>query len=322
MIELHYHIGADVALDAHHRFGSEKSTRSVDVALELDSFLTDFSERREGENLKSTGIGENRTIPPHELVQATHLADELVTWPQMEVIGVRQDHRRAHRREIVGVEGLYGRKSSDRHECRRWNVAVRSGIAAGSGRAGRCFQRKLETQVSTDLGGAGKATAINDDGRDEKLDGTDDFGEMIGLGLLRCRVCVVILQVSRMDDQNDPLTHEIIAAAIAVSKYWGNGALENVYKKSLAHELKKRGLDVAIEVPIPGIYDSIQFDVAFRADLIVERAVVVESKAISATLPVRRAQLLTYMRLSAIPKGLLINFHSHPFTKGITRLSQ
>ncbi len=56
-----------------------------------------------------------------------------------------------------------------------------------------------------------------------------------------------------MNDQNDPLTHEIIAAAIAVSKYWGNGVLENVYKKSFAHELKKRGLEVGIEVLIPGI---------------------------------------------------------------------
>jgi GxxExxY protein len=124
-----------------------------------------------------------------------------------------------------------------------------------------------------------------------------------------------------MEKLNDPLTHEIIAAAIAVSKYWGNGLLENVYKKSIAHELRKRGFDVATEVPIPGVYDTLQFDVAFRADLIVNRAVIVESKAVSAIHPVHKAQVLTYMQLSAISKGLLINFHAHPFADGIVRLS-
>src|SRR3954468_3767101 len=102
---------------------------------------------------------------------------------------------------------------------------------------------------------------------------------------------------SGMQKQHDPLTHEIIAGAIAVSKYWGNGVLENVYKKSLAHELWKRGLDVAIEVPIPGVYDTLIFDVAFRADLIVNRSVIVESKAVTAIHRVHKAQALTYMRL-------------------------
>jgi GxxExxY protein len=124
-----------------------------------------------------------------------------------------------------------------------------------------------------------------------------------------------------MEKQNDPLTHEIIAAAITVSKYWGNGVLENVYKKSIAHELRKRGLEVQTEVPIPGIYDTLTFDVAFRADLIVNRAVIVESKATSKIHPVHKAQVLTYMRLAVIPKGLLINFHAYPFTEGIVRLS-
>ena len=124
-----------------------------------------------------------------------------------------------------------------------------------------------------------------------------------------------------MHKENDPLTHEIIGAAIAVSKYWGNGVLENVYKKSLAHELWKRGLEVASEVPIPGVYDTLTFDVAFRADLIVNNQVIVESKTVSAFHRVHKAQLLTYMRLATVPKGLLINFHAHPFTESIVRLS-
>jgi GxxExxY protein len=124
-----------------------------------------------------------------------------------------------------------------------------------------------------------------------------------------------------MQKQNDPLTQEIIAAAIAVSKYWGNGVLESIYKKSFAHEMKKRGLSVGVEVAIPGVYDTIEFDVAFRADLIVNGLVIVEAKAVSTTLPVHRHQLLTYMRLAGIATGLLINFHAHPFTKNIVRLS-
>jgi len=124
-----------------------------------------------------------------------------------------------------------------------------------------------------------------------------------------------------MDKDSDPLTHEIIAAAIAVSKFWGNGILESVYKKSLARELRKRGLDVVTEAPIPGVYDGLEFDAAFRTDIIVNHAVIIEAKAVAAALPVHRSQLLTYMRLSGIPTGLLLNFHANPFTKGITRLS-
>jgi GxxExxY protein len=150
---------------------------------------------------------------------------------------------------------------------------------------------------------------------------TDDCGKTMAVVLIRCRRSSRIEQVWGMTTQNDPLTHEIIAAAIAVSKYWGNGVLENIYKKSLAHELRKRGFSVETEVPIPCFYDDLQFEIAFRADIIVNRSVILEAKAITATLPVHRAQLLTYMRLSGLAKGLLINFHAYPFTKGITRLS-
>jgi GxxExxY protein len=124
-----------------------------------------------------------------------------------------------------------------------------------------------------------------------------------------------------METENDPLTYEIISAAIAVSKYWGNGVLENVYKKSLAYELTTRGFEVATEVPIPGSYGACQFDVVFRADMIIDRSVIVEAKAITTALPVHKAQLLTYMRMSGNPTGLLMNFHAHPFTKNIIRLS-
>lgn len=124
-----------------------------------------------------------------------------------------------------------------------------------------------------------------------------------------------------MDDGRDPLTGEIIGAAIAVSKHWGSAVLESVYKKSLAHELKKRGLSVAVELSIPGTYDTLLFDVAFRADMIVNHAVIVEAKAVAAILPVHRNQLITYLRLTGLRTGVLINFHAYPFTKGLVRVS-
>lgn len=121
---------------------------------------------------------------------------------------------------------------------------------------------------------------------------------------------------------DDPLTREIIGAAIAVSKHWGNGVLENVYKKSLAIKLRKANFEVETEFPIPGAFEDVEFDVTFKADIIVNRAVIIEAKATTGTPPVHRSQLLTYMRLSGIPTGLLFNFHAYPFTKnGITRLS-
>jgi GxxExxY protein len=122
--------------------------------------------------------------------------------------------------------------------------------------------------------------------------------------------------------EDDPLTYEIIGAAIAVSKYWGNGVLENVYKKSLVIKLRKAQFDVEVEAPIPGVFEDVEFDVTFKADIIVNNAVIIEAKATKGTPPVYRSQLMTYMRLSNIPTGLLFNFHEYPFTKnGITRLS-
>jgi GxxExxY protein len=122
--------------------------------------------------------------------------------------------------------------------------------------------------------------------------------------------------------EDDPLTYDIIGAAIAVSKHWGNGLLENVYKKSLVIKLRKANFDVEVEAPIPGAFEEVQFDVTFKADIIVNRAVIIEAKATTGTPPVHRSQLLTYMRLSDIRTGLLFNFHAYPFTKnGITRLS-
>ena len=91
-------------------------------------------------------------------------------------------------------------------------------------------------------------------------------------------------------------------------------------KVVLAHELRKSGLAVERQVPIPIVYDSLQFEAGFRADLIVEDLVIVELKAVEALAKVQSRQFLTQLRLSKRPLGLLINFSSLRLKDGITRV--
>lgn len=118
----------------------------------------------------------------------------------------------------------------------------------------------------------------------------------------------------------DPLTHEIIGAAIAVSKAFGPGLLESVYETCMVHELEKRHLQVCRQVSFPVVYDDLEIPLGFRADLVIQGTVIVEIKTVKNLLPVHHAQLLTYMRLAGIRKGLLINFHAFPFSQGVKRL--
>ncbi|MEP6509767.1 MAG: GxxExxY protein [Gemmatimonadales bacterium] len=131
---------------------------------------------------------------------------------------------------------------------------------------------------------------------------------------------LAIPRVLLMAEMDDRLTRDIISAAIVVSKQLGNGLLESAYHKCLSYELSKRGLAVVTQPTICVVYDGIEIGPAFKPDLIVNELVIVEVKAISSTLPVHRAQLRTYTRLSGTLTGLLLNFHAFPFTKGIIRL--
>ena len=126
--------------------------------------------------------------------------------------------------------------------------------------------------------------------------------------------------LSVKETSRDSLTHEIIGAAIVISKAFGPGLLESVYEACMVHELEKRHFHVLRQVPFPVVYDGIEMPLGFRLDLIVQGSVIVEIKTVKNLLPVHQAQLLTYMRLSGIGKGLLINFHAFPFSHGIKRL--
>jgi len=118
----------------------------------------------------------------------------------------------------------------------------------------------------------------------------------------------------------DLLTGEIIDAAIKVHKALGPGLFESVYEEVLAYELSKRKKVVERQVPIPVYYEDIKMDIGFRADLLVDREVIVEIKSVEAIKPVYKKQVLTYLRLTKNKIGLLINFNEELLKDGVTRL--
>lgn len=120
--------------------------------------------------------------------------------------------------------------------------------------------------------------------------------------------------------RNTDLTPEIIGSAIKIRRRLGPGLLESAYASCLAYELTKLGLHVERQKPVPLIYESVKLDCGFRADLVVQGRVVVETKCREALHPVDEAQLLSHLRLLNITVGLLINFHVVLLKDGIKRL--
>src|SRR5437016_4528604 len=116
------------------------------------------------------------------------------------------------------------------------------------------------------------------------------------------------------------LTSAIIGAAIKVHRTLGPGLLESAYRICLAYELKKLGLRVEQEKPIPVIYDEVKLECGFRADLLVEARVIVECKAREKLHPVDKAQVASHLRLLGLQVGLLINFHELVLKNGIQRI--
>jgi len=123
----------------------------------------------------------------------------------------------------------------------------------------------------------------------------------------------------RMLNPEQPLTRNIIAAAIEVHRELGPGLLESAYQVCLCHELKLRGISFCQQLDLPVTYKGIKLDCGYRADLVVERKVVVELKCVEQISPIHEAQLLTYLRLSGIRIGLLLNFNVPVLRDGILR---
>ena len=114
----------------------------------------------------------------------------------------------------------------------------------------------------------------------------------------------------------------VVDSAMKIHSELGPGLLESVYVACLVHELKKRGLRAATQLPLPVIYDGERMDLGFRIDLLVENTVVVEIKAVDAINPVHLAQVITYLKLSGKYLGLLINFNVVHLRDGIRRIVQ
>jgi GxxExxY protein len=128
-------------------------------------------------------------------------------------------------------------------------------------------------------------------------------------------------QVDELGDryQEAELTKQIIGAAIEVHRALGAGLLEATYHSCLARELSIRGVPFDQEVPLPIEYKGVRLDCGYRMDIVVADKVVVELKAVEQLLPLHEAQLLTYLKLSALRIGLLINFNVPALKDGIKR---
>lgn len=120
--------------------------------------------------------------------------------------------------------------------------------------------------------------------------------------------------------KTNEITQIILDAAFHVHTELGPGLLESVYEIVLAHELKKRGLRVERQKPIPIRYEELTFEEGFRADLLVEDKVIVELKSVEVLAPVHPKQVLTYLRLSGRKVGLLLNFGTMRLKDGIERI--
>jgi GxxExxY protein len=112
---------------------------------------------------------------------------------------------------------------------------------------------------------------------------------------------------------------KVVDAAVSVHRSLGPGLLESVYEVCLEYELRNRGLRIERQVPLPVVYNGVQLDAGLRIDILVEDAIVLELKAVETLLPVHKAQLLTYLKLTGRRLGFLLNFNVALMKDGIDR---
>jgi GxxExxY protein len=130
------------------------------------------------------------------------------------------------------------------------------------------------------------------------------------------------MRTSRNDPGEwDELSGAVIGCAIEVHRELGPGLLESAYEQCLAHELRIAGLEFQVQVPLPVSYKGVQLDCGYRIDMVVKGSLILELKCVDDLLPIHQAQLLSYLRLSRIKTGLLINFHVPVLKRGIKRLA-
>jgi len=120
-----------------------------------------------------------------------------------------------------------------------------------------------------------------------------------------------------MKKEFSELSNVVIGSAIEVHTILGPGLMESAYQQCLAHELKLRGINFAQEFPLPIEYKGIRLDCGYRIDLLIEDEIIVELKSVESLQGIHEAQLLTYMKLSGIKQGFLINFNVTLLKQGL-----
>jgi GxxExxY protein len=124
----------------------------------------------------------------------------------------------------------------------------------------------------------------------------------------------------RISPEVEQLAAMVVDSTFAVHKELGPGLLESAYEACLSHELRLRGVNHQLQLPVPLSYKGIRIEIGYRADVIVEEKLLVELKAIDQLLPVHTAQVITYLRIKKFPLGLLINFSEVLIKHGIHRI--
>jgi len=123
------------------------------------------------------------------------------------------------------------------------------------------------------------------------------------------------------ESEDNVISRTVVHAAVTVHQALGPGLLERVYEAALADELTRKGLSVERQVPVPVVYRDLYFDEGFRLDMRIASCVVVELKCVEAVSKAHKKQLLTYLRLSGLELGLLLNFGEALMRDGIFRVA-
>ena len=119
--------------------------------------------------------------------------------------------------------------------------------------------------------------------------------------------------------ERDPLTRSVIGCAIEVHRALGPGLLESTYEQCLSRELDIQGIPFELQAPLPVDYKGVKLGCGYRIDVMVDKTLILELKAVDELTAIHEAQLLTYMKLSGVKKGLLINFNVKMLIDGVKR---
>jgi GxxExxY protein len=120
--------------------------------------------------------------------------------------------------------------------------------------------------------------------------------------------------------EHNRIAREVVDAVLKLHRHFGPGVYESVYEPVLVYELKKRNLTTRQQTPVPLIYEGVSFDIGFKTDVVVNDLVILELKSVEKLEPVHFKQLLTYLRLTGLRLGLLINFGENLLKDGIHRI--